>query len=81
MPRFRITRARLLGAVAVKAVLGVALVVALGAAQAAPQAAGGASWFTTGIWVGVGIVGLIVLAFLLGRVVPKGKDDNPDSPL
>jgi hypothetical protein len=77
MPKIRLTRAQLLGGLAVKAAVGVGLLATLGAAPVA----GATNWFTTGIWVGAGLVAFIVLAFLLGRLLPKDKDDNPDIPL
>lgn len=41
---------------------------------------GSSNWVQTGIWVGAGIVLLILLAFFLAHIAPK-NDDTDNSPL
>jgi hypothetical protein len=69
----------LLRALGVFGALAASGVPALAAADIAP--AQPASWFQTGIWIGAGIVFMIVLAFFLSRLLPKNPEDNSDNPL
>ena len=56
------------------------LTIASAVADVAPGPASG-GWWITGGWILAGFAALFILAFLLARVLPKSKDDNPDSPL
>jgi formate-dependent nitrite reductase membrane component NrfD len=61
-------------AFAAKALVGLGLLAALGAAPAAQAYV----WWKSALWIGGAIVGILLLVFLLSRgIKPSKEDDGP----
>lgn len=72
MMKVRLSRGTVIKAAAAKALVGLGLLLALGAAPAAQ----GYVWWKSALWIGGAIVGILVLVFLLSRGIKPTKGDD-----